>query len=184
MWASIELCWWFWFTGWLYKNKIRKLSTVNEAIHIGEAIKKTDLLEFLQPREGDPPFVVLIKNSVRKHSVDNFNLENYQNDHFFKSLVGILKGFGYILTCGLIFIMGLLPLWWIFGLMICRLVRWRIAYVALFTSNFLKNYLLAFAYNKIGFCWWMTLFILSAVFMSYVLEIIMKNYGRAGKDHQ
>ena len=172
MWASTELCWWSYFSGWLYINKIRKLGPITEIINIGEAAKKFNWREFLLPKKGDPYLVVKIKDFVRKHSIDNFDPDRYEEDQFFISLVGVLKSFGYILTCGLIFAMGFLPLWWIFALMVCRLLKWKLAYIALFSSNFMKNYLLASIYEKIGFWWWIALFIMSAIVMSYIFKTI------------
>lgn len=184
IWASTELCWWTYFSGWLYKTKIRKLDAVNEVISMGEAAKDFDWRKFLMPKKGDPYFIVKIKDFIRKHSIDNFDPDNYKDDHFFISLMGALKGLGYILTCGLIFMMGFLPLWWIFALMVCRLLRWRLAYLSLFTSNFIKNYLLAAVYEKIGFWWWIGLFLLSAVIMSYILKMVVKNIKQISKNHQ
>lgn len=184
-WASTELCWWTWFSGWLYKNKIRKLSAVNEAINLGqEAKKEFDLRRFLMSKKGDHYLVAKVKDFIRKHSIDNFDPENYRDDHFFISLVNVFKIVGYILACGLIFVMGLLPLWWIFALMVCRLLNWKLAYLALFSSNFLKNYLLAFIYEKIGFWWWIGLFILSVFVMGYILKMIIKKIKQAEKNHQ
>lgn len=183
-WASIELCWWFYFSNWLYENKIRKLATINEAINLGKAVKEFDWREFLEPQKGDPYFVAKVKGFIKKHSIDNFDLDNYQDNNLFTSLVGTLKGFGYLLTCSLIFMMGLLPLWWLFALMICRLLKWRLAYLVLFTSNFLKNYLLASIYEKVGFWWWIGLFVLSVLFISYVFKIIVKSIKYGNQDRQ
>lgn len=182
-WASVELCWWNYLSGWIYKNKIRKLDTVNEVINMSEAAKDFDWRKFLLPKKGDPYFVAKIKDFIRKHSIDNFDPDNYKDDHFFISLIGALKSFGYLLTCGLIFVMGFLPLWWIFALMVCRLLRWKLAYVSLFVSNFIKNYLLASIYEKIGFWWWIVLFLLLAVIMSYILKMIVKNTRQINQNH-
>lgn len=184
MWASTELCWWIYFSGWLYKNKIRRLTTVNEAIDLGKAIKEFDWKEFLLPKKGDPYFIAKTKNFIKKHSIDNFDPENYKNNRFFDSLIGVLKGFGYIFTCGFIFVMGFLPLWWVFALMVCRLLKWRLAYLILFASNFLKNYFLAFIYEKIGFWWWIALFALSVFAMSYVFKVIVKNLKQVNENRQ
>lgn len=185
IWASTELCWWIWFSGWLYKNKIRQLTTVNDAINLGqEAKKEFDLRKFLLSKKGDPYLIARIKDFVRKHSIDNFDPDKYRDDHFFIRLVHALKIIGYILTCGLIFVMGLLPLWWIFALMVCRLLKWNLAYLALFVSNFIKNYWLAFIYEKIGFWWWITLLLLSIMGMSYVLKMIVKSITQVNKNHR
>jgi len=173
-WASIELCWWNYFSGWLYENKIQHLGPVVEVINMKEAAKEFDWKKFLLPKKGDPYLVVKIKDFIRKHSIDNFDQDNYKNDNFFVSLVGVLRELRYVFTCSLIFVMGLLPVWWILALMVCRVLKWRLAYLALFTSNFLKNYLLAFIYEKIGFWWWIALFILSVIVMSYILKAIIK----------
>lgn len=182
-WATAELSWWFYFSGWLYNNKIRKLASIKEAINLGQEAKEFDFRKFLLPKIGDPYFIVKIKNFIRNHSIDNFDYDKYQNDHFFNNLVNTLKVFGYILTCGLVFIMGLLPLWWIFALMVCRLLKWRLASAALFTGNFLKNYYLALIYERVGFWWWITLFFASVLIMSYVFKMIVKNVKQVSKDH-
>lgn len=184
LWASTELSWWFYFSGWLYQHKIRQLSTVNEAISLGQEAKEFDLRKFLLPKKGDPYFIVKIKEFITKHSIDSFDPDRYKDDHFFISLVNALKVFGYLLACSLIFIMGLLPLWWIFALMVCRLLRWRLAYVVLFASNFIKNYSLAFVYEEIGFWWWIMLFFASVIVMSYILKTIVKNVKHISNDHQ
>ncbi|MDP3793094.1 MAG: hypothetical protein Q8Q89_05220 [bacterium] len=183
IWASVELCWWSYFSGWLYRNKIRKLGSVTEIINIGKAAKKFDWRGFSLPKTGDPYLVIKIKDFIRKHSIDNFDPDKYEDDHFFISLISLLKGFGYVLTCGLIFVMGFLPLWWVFALMVCRLLRWRLAYLALFSSNFLKNYLMASVYEKIGFLWWIVLFIMSVIAMSYILKTIANKLKLITKNH-
>lgn len=182
-WASTELCWWNWFAGWIYRDKIQKLSTVQEAISLKQEAKEFDFRKFLLPKKGDPYFIVKIKDFIRNHSIDNFDPDKYEDDRFFNNLVSTLKVFGYLLTCGLIFIMGLLPLWWILALMVCRLLRWRLAYIALFSSNFLKNYWLALIYDKVGFWWWITLFFVSVVVMSYVFKLIVKNVKQINENH-
>ena len=184
MWASTELSWWFYFSGWLYKNKIRKLAAIKEAIDLGQEAKEFDFRKFLLPKRGDPYFIVKIKDFIRNHSIDNFDPDKYQEDHFFNNLINALKVFGYILTCSLVFIMGLLPLWWIFALMVCRLFRWRLAYAVLFIGNFLKNYWLALIYDKVGFWWWITLFFVSALFMSYIFKKIVNNIKKMNENHR
>lgn len=175
-WASTELCWWNYFSGWLYQNKLRKINAVTEVISIGEAAKEFDWRNFLQSKKGDPYLFATIKDFIRKHSIDSFDPDNYKDDNFFNSLMSGLKAFGYILTCILIFVMSLLPLWWILALMVCRLLKWKLAYLALLVGNFLKNYWMALVYDKIGFWWWIMIFILSVIIMSYILKIIVKKF--------
>jgi len=184
IWASIELCWWNYFSGWLYKHKIRKLHAVNEVINMREAVKEFDWRTFLLPKRSDPYLVVKIKDFIRKHSIDNFDPDNYKDDRFFINLIRALRSFGYLFTCSLIFVMGFLPLCWIFALMVCRLFRWKLAYLALFISNFFKNYLLASIYEKIGFWWWVALFLLSVIIVSYVLKRIVNNIKQMNENHR
>src|SRR3989344_4314139 len=96
IWASTELCWWFWFSGWLYREKIRKISTVAEAIDISQkAAKGFDLREFLGPNLGDLYPVVLVKDFARNHGIENFDIDNYQDNPIFISI----RRFGYIISC-------------------------------------------------------------------------------------
>ncbi|OGM99943.1 MAG: hypothetical protein A3B91_04885 [Candidatus Yanofskybacteria bacterium RIFCSPHIGHO2_02_FULL_41_29] len=171
IWASTELCWWFWFSGWLYREKIRKISTVAEAIDISQkAAKGFDLREFLRPNLGDLYPVVLVKDFARKHGIENFDIDNYQDNPIFIAI----RRFGYIISCVFIFIFGLLPLFWILGLMVCRATKWKLALALLFISNFLKNYYLAQVYEKIGFWWFALFFVAFILTMSYIVKSIIK----------
>ena len=146
-WASTELCWWFWFSGWFYKEKIRRLTVISEAINIGqEAAKKFDVVEFLKPNKNDHYLLIKIKDLARKHSIENFDLDNYQDNPIFIAV----KSVSYTLVCFLVFFLGLLPWFWIIGLMICQVIRWRLPLLLIFVANFLKNYYLAQFYEKIG----------------------------------
>ena len=176
IWASSELSWWNYFSGWLFKKKIQAIPTVSEAIDMGQkVIDKFDLKEFLKPNPGDIYVVQQIKNFVHKHSIDNFDFDNYQNNIFFVKLVNFLKGVGYLLTCFFVFGVGLLPFFWIFSLMVCRLLKWRVAYLALFTSNFIKNYFLALVYDRVGFWPWFLSFLAFVAVLSYLLKKIIKS---------
>jgi len=171
MWASTELCWWNWFSGWLYKEKIRKMESVAEAINIGqEAVKRFDLGEFLKSKPGDLFIVAKVKEFARKHGVDNFDLDNYQDNPVFIAS----RRLGYTLSLMLVAIFGFLPLFWIIALMICRMTKWKMAYMLLFACNFFKNYYLAYFYEQIGFWWFILCFVAFAVLVSYLTKRFVK----------
>lgn len=174
-WATTELCWWIFFSGWLFLKKIRNIPTVSEAINVGhEVVDRFDLKELLKPRPGDIYLVAQIKRFAIKHSIDNFDLDNYQDNPVFLSLVNFLKGIGYFLACLFIFVIGFLPFFWIFGLMACRWLKWRWAYLPLFTSNFLKNYFMALVYDRIGFWPWLISFVIFLSFLAYIIKRMIK----------
>ena len=129
-----------------------------------------DLREFLRPNLGDLYPVVLVKDFARKHGIENFDIDNYQDNPIFIAI----RRFGYIISCVFIFIFGLLPLFWILGLMVCRATKWKLALALLFISNFLKNYYLAQVYEKIGFWWFALFFVAFILTMSYIVKSIIK----------
>ena len=169
-WSSVELCWWIWFSFWLFREKIRKLASVNKAIELGrEFFEEFSLQDFFKPKLNDPFIVRRVKTVIYKH-IRDFDLDTYQEDGAFMELFGFAKGVGYFFACSLVFIFGLMPLFWLFGLMMCRMVGWRMAYVALFVSNFIKNYFFALIYEKIGFWWLFMAFVLLVMIISAVIK--------------
>lgn len=174
MWSSVEMFWWVFFSGWLFKEKIRKLSAVSEAIDLGhEAIDKFDIREILKPKPNDPYLILKLKGLAQKH-IEDFDLYNYQEDKTFLALFGFAKGLGYFFTCLFVVFIALLPLFWIFSLMICRLTGWRMAYFSLFLGNFIKNYFFAYIYELIGFWMLLLLFIAAVIIFGYMAKKVMK----------
>lgn len=172
-WSSVELVWWIWFSIWLFREKIRKNKTVNQAIEIGrDFVDNFTWQEFLVKKPGDSFLVRNFKDIVAKR-VKEFDLDNYKDDGAFMVLFGYAKGLGYAFCCLLVFVFGLMPLFWILGLMICRLVKRRFTYLALFISNFIKNYYFAVLYERIGFWWLLAAFILMVIMVSFILKKFM-----------
>lgn len=172
-WSSAELLWWIWFSLWLFKEKIRKLASVNQAIEVSrEIFDDFDWQEFLKPRPGDSFLLWRLKNMAYRH-IREFDLDQHQKDGAFMEILGFAKGLGYVLACFLVAIFGLMPLFWILGLMICLSVKWRMAYAALFVSNFIKNYFFAALYEEIGFWWLLGAFVLMVFVVSFVVGRLM-----------
>lgn len=184
LWATSELTWWNWFSGWFYRVKLSKISAINEAVALKDEAKDFDFIKFLELRKSDPSLIIEVKKFIKKHVVENFDIDRYHNDTFFKKLLSALIVLGYVLACILIFTLGLLPFWWVFALMLCRFLKWKSAYVALYSGNFIKNYFLAYFYEELGFWLWATMLVVSALVMIFILRWITRCQESVLNDHQ
>lgn len=186
IWSSVELGWWIFFSIWLFKEKIRKLTSVDKAINLGkEVIEDVNWDKIFEPASRDSFPIRRGKEFIRNH-IRDFDLAKRQEDTGFMIIFGFARGLGYILACLLIFAFALLPLFWTIGLMICRLVGWRMAYAALFSGNFIKNYFLAGVYERIGFWWLLFGFILMAVVIGFIVKRgtdILRTRANRKQDH-
>lgn len=129
IWATAEICFWYLFSGWLVLE-IQKTEEVREAIGIGKRAV---------PEIKDSYFFWRAEKWTIENIINKFNPENYKG----RAAYVLLKGSGYLFGLPLFFGFGLIPVLWIPGLAIARIIAWkfgwRLGFWFLVLGNMLKN---------------------------------------------
>lgn len=125
IWATGEICFWYWFSGWLLLE-LKKTKGAIEAIEIGrEAIPEVKMSNFYYRAE----------EWTRKNIIDRFNPDNYDK----KFLYLLLRGCGYVFGLPTFFFLGLIPFMLAFGIIAIRIKNWKLGFGFLIAGNMLKN---------------------------------------------
>ena len=125
VWATGEIYFWYWFSGWLL-FELKKYEETKKAIKIGkEAI----------PEVRGAYFYHRAEKWVKKNIIDRFNPNKYKKKAFYL----LLKGCGYVFGLPLFFFLGLIPTMLVFGIIATRIKNWKIGFWFLITGNMAKN---------------------------------------------
>lgn len=135
IWATSEICFWYWFSGWLLLE-LKKSKEGKEAIEIGkEAVPEVKMSDFYYRAE----------EWVRKNIIDRFNPDKYEK----KFLYLLLKGCGYVFGLPTFFFLGLIPLMMAIGIIAIRIKNWKLGFGFLIAGNMVKNIYFAEAWDNI-----------------------------------
>lgn len=142
--GTIEVCYWYYFVGWLAIEKFKRSQEIKEAIEMGkQEITKVreDIAKARQSDEGK-----YYEELLRREILDKYDLERYRN----KKIFVFLKNLGYFTGIFVMFGLSLLPLAWIPGLVVCRFSGWRLWFAALLVGNAVKNaYFYAYGWDYV-----------------------------------
>jgi len=128
-WATVELAFWYWFSGWVLK-KMRESKPVTEAVLIRRSI---DREEFIEVR--NTTLVQRLDNWVYEHIIGRFDPESNSR----RKLFAFLKGLGYAFGLPAIFMVSIFPVIWIVPFTLCRWTNWKLGVFVVFVANFLRN---------------------------------------------
>ena len=143
IWGFGEKAYWVWFSGWLTKE-IKKAQPVTDAIIFGKSIAPKIRSEVKGMRSFQETH-----DWAKDYFTKRFSVENYKNNKLFIFSMQFLRWSGYFFGCILIFFIGLIPLAWIVGLVICRVKNWKLGFAALLVGAFMRSF--GFAYGWEGF---------------------------------
>lgn len=170
-WATVEMCWWVYFSGWAS----REAGKLQQVVGVREATS-----EFVEEVKEDT--VVKIEEFIEDHTFRKFDLERLKGSRPYIFSVRIIKAFGYTFGFLFVFFLSAIPFpgVWIPGLAFCRKNNWTFGYFALFTGNFMKNYFYAYVWE---FLWPYRPYMLGGLFLVGALVLIYKYYrGLTWKD--
>ncbi|MDP3954181.1 MAG: hypothetical protein Q8Q06_02080 [bacterium] len=128
--GTFELCFWYWYLGWFAVEKYKRIKHIIEAGKQELSRAKEDIAEARQSDKGK-----YYEERLRKEILDKWDLEKYKNSR----LVVFLMGLGYLTGVPIMFVLGLMPVIWIAGLIVCRFTGWRLWFLALLVGNAIKN---------------------------------------------
>jgi len=164
IWATVEMCWWVYFSGWVPKEAA-KIKQVAEAIELGKEVGP----EFVSEAK-DTDSARKVEEFVAGYTLGKFDFEKWKDSWF----VSALKFLGYTFGCLFILFISAIPFpgIWIPGLAICRKNDWKLGYAALFIGNFAKNYLFAVIWEYI---WPYRPYIFGVLFVAIIYLFVYKS---------
>jgi hypothetical protein len=139
-WATGELVYWFWFSGWLEKTSggKRVIEVIKGARKFGEDI--------IFPKAEEINIVETTKEWV-DGQVNKFNPNQYKDKRIFRFVKKhgkkTAKGTGKILAGGLLVAVAAVPtpILWIPALVACRAVKWKTGFFCMMIGNAIKNWI-------------------------------------------
>ncbi len=143
-WATAELSFWYWFSGWAFKI-MRESEPIKEAALI---IKSAGKKEFVEVR--NTTLAQRLDEWIYKHIMGHFDLESGPHKKFFI----FLKGLGYVFGLLAIFVVSIFPVIWFVPFTICRWADWKVGISVVFVANFVRNVGFAEAWDRV----WVFLF--------------------------
>lgn len=138
-WATAELSFWYWFSGWAFKI-MKESESIKEVALIINSVGKE---EFMEVR--NITFVQRLDEWIYEHIVSRFDPENSSH----KKLFVFLKGLGYVSGLLAIFVVSIFPVIWFVPFTICRWADWKVGISFVFVANFLRNVCFAEAWDHI-----------------------------------
>jgi hypothetical protein len=128
-WATVELSFWYWFSGWAFK-KMRESKPIKEVALI---IKSTGKKEFIEIR--NTTLVQHLDSWIYEHIIVRFDPKNSSH----KKLFIFLKGLGYVFGLLAIFVVSIFPVIWFVPFTICRWADWKVGMSVIFAANFVRS---------------------------------------------
>lgn len=169
IWASVEMGWWVYFSGWI-SRAIKRIEAVAEAVSSGKEIVPEIITEAKETASYKK-----IGEFVKEHIVEEFGLENFKKSKVFLFVLFLLGAFGYTIGWLFIFVLAAFPFFgvWIPALAICGKKDWKMGYAALFLGNFTKNFLYAYLWEII---WPYRLILFAVVGVIVATFLVYKSY--------
>jgi len=131
--GTVEMCYWYFFVGWLTNEKIKRSSRIQKTLKKGKMELPKAKEEALRIRQSETGRYY--EELFRKEIIDKFDFSKYKN----KKLFLFLKGLGYWTGIFANFGLGLAPLIWIVGLVASRTSKFKLWFLALLAGNAFKN---------------------------------------------
>lgn len=145
VWASVEMCWWIYFSGWI-SRAIKRVEAVAEAVSSGKEVVPGILIEAKETASYKK-----VGEFVKEHVIEQFDLSNLKKSKILFFIAFLLEVFGYTIGLSFIFVLAVFPFFgiWIIALATCRQKSWKMGYAALFLGNFTKNFFYAYLWEII-----------------------------------